>query len=99
MYAPIDMDGDKFYLRPMACPHHIRMYQRKPWSYKELPVRYAEIADYNRYEKSGELMGMIRVRKFQLTDGHIFVTPRRSQGRIQERVPHDRRRHDRPRAS
>lgn len=75
MYAPIDMDGDKFYLRPMACPHHIRMYQRKPWSYKELPVRYAELADYNRYEKSGELMGMIRVRKFQLTDGHIFVTP------------------------
>lgn len=75
MYAPIDMDGDKFYLRPMACPHHIRMYQRKPWSYRELPVRYAEIADYNRYEKSGELMGMIRVRKFQLTDGHLFVTP------------------------
>lgn len=75
MYAPIDMDGDKFYLRPMACPHHIRMFQRKPWSYRELPVRYAEIADYNRYEKSGELMGMIRVRKFQLTDGHIFVTP------------------------
>lgn len=75
MYAPIDMDGDKFYLRPMACPHHIRMYQRQPWSYKQLPVRYAEIADYNRYEKSGELMGMIRVRKFQLTDGHIFVTP------------------------
>lgn len=75
MYAPIDMDGDKFYLRPMACPHHIRMYQRRPWSYKELPIRYAEIADYNRYEKSGELMGMIRVRKFQLTDGHLFVTP------------------------
>ena len=75
MYAPIDMDGDKFYLRPMACPHHIRMYQRKPWSYKDLPIRYAEIADYNRYEKSGELMGLIRVRKFQLTDGHLFVTP------------------------
>ncbi len=75
MYAPINMDGGKFYLRPMACPHHIRMYQRKSWSYKELPVRYAEIADYNRYEKSGELMGMIRVRKFQLTDGHLFITP------------------------
>jgi len=75
MYAPIDMDGDLFYLRPMACPHHIRMYQRKAWSYKDMPVRYAEIADYNRYEKSGELMGMIRVRKFQLTDAHIFVTP------------------------
>lgn len=75
MYAPIDMDGDKFYLRPMACPHHIRMYQRRQWSYRELPVRYAEIADYNRYEKSGELMGMIRVRKFQLTDAHLFVTP------------------------
>src|SRR3989344_8467543 len=75
MYAPIDMEGEKFYLRPMACPHHIRMLLRKPISYKDLPVRYAEIADYNRYEKSGELMGMIRVRKFQLTDGHIFVTP------------------------
>lgn len=75
MYAPIDMDGDKFYLRPMACPHHIRMFQRQPWTYKDMPVRYAEIADYNRYEKSGELMGMIRVRKFQLTDGHLFVTP------------------------
>jgi threonyl-tRNA synthetase len=75
MYAPIDMDGDKFYLRPMACPHHIRMYQRKQWSYRNLPIRYAEISDYNRYEKSGELMGMIRVRKFQLTDGHLFVTP------------------------
>ncbi len=75
MYAPIDMDGDRFYLRPMACPHHIRMYQRRQWSYRELPVRYAEISDYNRYEKSGELMGMIRVRKFQLTDAHLFVTP------------------------
>jgi threonyl-tRNA synthetase len=75
MYAPIDMDGDLFYLRPMACPHHIRMFQRKSWSYKDLPVRYAEIADYNRYEQSGELMGMIRVRKFQLTDAHVFVAP------------------------
>jgi threonyl-tRNA synthetase len=73
MYAPIDMDGDVFYLRPMACPHHIRLLQRKPISYRDLPIRYAEVADYNRYEKSGELMGMIRVRKFQLTDAHIFV--------------------------
>lgn len=75
MYAPIDMDGDKFYLRPMACPHHIRLLQRHPLSYRDLPVRYAEVADYSRYEKSGELMGMIRVRKFQLTDGHLFVAP------------------------
>lgn len=75
MYAPIDMDGDIFYLRPMACPHHIKMLMRKPLSYRDLPVRYAEIADYNRYEKSGELMGMIRLRKFQLTDAHLFVTP------------------------
>ncbi|MDO8624090.1 MAG: threonine--tRNA ligase [bacterium] len=75
MYAPIDMDGDIFYLRPMACPHHIRLLLRKPLSYRDLPVRYAEIADYNRYEKSGELMGMIRVRKFQLTDAHIFARP------------------------
>ncbi|MCA9364179.1 threonine--tRNA ligase, partial [Candidatus Kaiserbacteria bacterium] len=75
MYAPIDMDGGKYYLRPMACPHHIRLLMRKPISYRDLPVRYAEVADYNRYEKSGELMGMIRVRKFELTDGHIFVSP------------------------
>jgi threonyl-tRNA synthetase len=73
MYAPIDMDGDVFYLRPMACPHHIRLLMRKPLSYRDFPVRYAEIADYNRYEKSGELMGMIRTRYFELTDGHLFV--------------------------
>lgn len=75
MYAPVDMDGDLFYLRPMACPHHIRLLMRKPLSYRDLPVRYAEIADCNRYEKSGELMGMQRVRKFQLTDGHLFMRP------------------------
>jgi len=75
MYSPIEMDEEKFYLRPMACPHHIRLLQRKPLSYRDLPVRYAEVADYSRFEKSGELMGMIRTRKFQLTDGHLFVTP------------------------
>jgi threonyl-tRNA synthetase len=75
MYKPIDMDGEKYYLRPMACPHHIKIYQSHMRSYKDLPIRYAEIADYNRYEQSGELMGMIRVRKFQLTDGHLFVAP------------------------
>ncbi len=75
MYAPIDMDGDVFYLRPMACPHHIRLLMRKPLSYRDFPVRYAEVADYNRYEKSGELMGLIRTRKFELTDGHLFVRP------------------------
>ena len=74
MYKPIDMDGEKFYLRPMSCPHHIKIYAHHQRSYRELPIRYAEIADYNRYEKSGELMGMIRVRKFQLTDAHIFVS-------------------------
>ncbi len=74
MYAPIKMDEDVIYLRPMSCPHHIKIYQHHQRSYRELPIRYAEIADYNRYEKSGELMGMIRVRKFQLTDAHIFVT-------------------------
>lgn len=75
MYSPIKMDDEVFYLRPMACPHHIKLLMRKPLSYRDLPVRYAEIADYNRYEKSGELMGMIRARKFQLTDAHIFVSP------------------------
>jgi threonyl-tRNA synthetase len=73
MYAPIDMDGEIFYLRPMACPHHIKLLQRKPLSYRDMPVKYAEIADYNRFEKSGELMGLIRVRKFELTDAHVFT--------------------------
>ncbi len=72
MYAPIDMDGKKFILRPMTCPHHFAIYRTEMRSYRELPLRLAELAHQYRYEQSGELHGLIRVRMFALADSHIF---------------------------
>ena len=71
-YAPIEIDDEKFMLRPMTCPHHFELYLRKPVSYRELPIRYAELAQLYRYEQSGELMGLQRVRTFCLADAHII---------------------------
>lgn len=71
MYAPIQIDEDKFMLRPMTCPHHFQMYLSRPHSYRELPMRIAELAQLYRYEQSGELMGLQRVRTFCLADAHI----------------------------
>lgn len=75
MYAPIDVDGEKFMLRPMTCPHHFQLYLDKPRTYKELPMRIAELAKLYRYEQSGELSGLIRVRSFTLADSHIICVP------------------------
>ncbi len=72
MYAPIEIDGEQFMLRPMTCPHHFELFLRKPHSYRDLPVRYAELAKLYRYEQSGELSGLMRVRSFTLADAHIF---------------------------
>lgn len=72
MYAPIDIDGEKFMLRPMACPHHFELYLSQPRSYRELPMRIAEIAKLYRYELSGVLSGLVRVRSFCLSDAHII---------------------------
>lgn len=72
MYAPIEIDDEKFMLRPMTCPHHFQMYLSKPRSYRELPLRIAELAQLYRYEQSGELMGLQRVRTFCLADAHII---------------------------
>ncbi len=72
MYAPIEIDKEQFMLRPMTCPHHFELYLRKPVSYRELPMRIAEIAKLYRYEQSGELMGLQRVRSFCLADAHII---------------------------
>lgn len=72
MYAPIEIDDEQFMLRPMTCPHHFEMYLRKPVSYRELPMRIAEIARLYRYEQSGELAGLERVRTFCLADAHII---------------------------
>ena len=73
MYPPIDIDGKNFYLKPMSCPHHIQIFDSKPRSYRDLPVRLAEIASVYRYEKSGEVSGLSRVRGFAQDDGHVFM--------------------------
>lgn len=72
MYAPIAIDDEEYMLRPMTCPHHFELYLSKPRSYKELPLRIAELAKLYRYEQSGELSGLIRVRSFCLADAHII---------------------------
>lgn len=72
MYSPIKDEDEEFMLRPMTCPHHFELYLSKPHSYRELPVRFAELAKLYRYEKSGELMGLQRVRSFCLSDAHII---------------------------
>lgn len=82
MYAPIDIEDEKFMLRPMSCPHHFELYLSKPHSYKELPVRYAELAKLYRFEKSGELMGLQRVRSFCLADAHIIVRENQAETEI-----------------
>ncbi|MDP2741308.1 MAG: threonine--tRNA ligase [bacterium] len=72
MYPIMKIDEEELILRPMACPHHYQLYSAKPRSYKELPFRIAEIVKQFRYEKSGELTGLIRVRSFCLADSHII---------------------------
>ena len=68
-------EGEEFLLKPMNCPHHCEMYKSKPWSYKDLPKRFAEFGTVYRYEQSGELHGLTRVRGFTQDDAHIFCTP------------------------
>ena len=67
--------GEEFFLKPMNCPHHCEIYKSKPRSYKDLPVRYAEFGTVYRYEQSGELHGLTRVRAFTQDDAHLFVRP------------------------
>ena len=76
MYPPMRFeDGEELELRPMNCPHHILVFETELHSYRDLPLRIAELGQNYRLEKSGELMGMIRVRSFTLNDAHIFCTP------------------------
>ncbi len=82
MYAPIQIEDEEYMLRPMTCPHHFELYLSKPHSYKELPIRYAELAKLYRYEKSGELMGLLRVRAFTLADAHIIARPDQAKAEI-----------------
>ncbi|WP_299261561.1 threonine--tRNA ligase [uncultured Aquimarina sp.] len=76
-FQPINTpaEGEEFLLKPMNCPHHCEIYNSAPWSYRDLPIRYAEFGTVYRYEQSGELHGLTRVRGFTQDDAHIFCTP------------------------
>ncbi|WP_373823032.1 threonine--tRNA ligase [Streptococcus ferus] len=85
MFPVMDMgDGEEFVLRPMNCPHHIQVYKHHVHSYRELPIRIAEIGMMHRYEKSGALSGLQRVREMSLNDGHFFVMPEQIQEEFQK---------------
>ena len=75
MFPPMQLEHEELVLRPMNCPHHILIYQNTLHSYRELPVRIAEIGTMYRYEKSGVVGGLSRVRAMNLNDAHIFCTP------------------------
>lgn len=75
MFPPMDMDGEKYYLKPMNCPHHHKIFDARPRSYHHLPLRLSEYGQCYRYEDSGALFGLMRVRGFCMNDAHIYVTP------------------------
>ena len=75
MYPASEIEDEEWQLRPMNCPHHIRVFQRRAYSFRDLPVRIAELGTVYRYEKSGEVSGLIRVRAFTINDAHIFCRP------------------------
>jgi len=74
MYPAMDVDGIEYYVKPMNCPHHHKIYASSPRSYRDLPVRLAEYGTCYRYEKSGQLFGLMRVRSLQMNDAHIYCT-------------------------
>jgi len=75
MYTPMELDDAEYRLKPMNCPGHILIYKNSPKSYRDLPVRYAELGNVYRYERSGTMHGLLRVRGFTQDDAHIFCTP------------------------
>src|SRR3989338_2949705 len=76
MYPPMKLDGDEeYFLKPMNCPHHHMVYSARPHSYRDLPLRYAEYGSVYRYEASGELFGLMRVRGMTQNDSHIYCAP------------------------
>jgi threonyl-tRNA synthetase len=75
MYSPMDVDGQDYYVKPMNCPFHIQMFRSQTRSYRDLPIRMAELGTVYRYERSGVLHGLLRVRGFTQDDAHIFCRP------------------------
>jgi threonyl-tRNA synthetase len=82
MYSPMDIDSQNYYLKPMNCPFHIMIYKSKMRSYRDLPLRWAELGTVYRYERSGVLHGLLRVRGFTQDDAHIICTPEQIDGEI-----------------
>lgn len=82
MYAAMEIDKQQYYLKPMNCPFHIQVYKSRKHSYRDLPLRYAELGTVYRYEKAGVLNGLLRVRGFTQDDAHIFCTPEQIGGEI-----------------
>jgi threonyl-tRNA synthetase len=74
MYPPMEIEGVKYYVKPMNCPMHHKIFASKPRSYRDLPIRLAEYGTCYRYEKSGELFGLMRVRSMQMNDAHMYVS-------------------------
>jgi threonyl-tRNA synthetase len=74
MFPPMELDGVNYYLKAMNCPHHHKIFAATPKSYRDLPVRYAEYGTCYRYEQTGELFGLMRVRSLQMNDAHIYCT-------------------------
>jgi threonyl-tRNA synthetase len=74
MFPPMEMDGEKYYLKAMNCPHHHKIFDAEPKSYKDLPYRIAEYGTCYRYEQSGELFGLMRVRCLHMNDAHIYCS-------------------------
>lgn len=74
MYPPMELEGEKYYLKSMNCPHHHKIYAAEPKSYRDLPYRVAEYGTVYRYEQSGELFGLMRVRCLHMNDAHIYCT-------------------------
>lgn len=74
MFPPMEMDGEKYYIKPMNCPHHHKIFDAEPKSYRDLPYRIAEYGTCYRYEQSGELFGLMRVRCLHMNDAHIYCT-------------------------
>ncbi|MFZ4615045.1 MAG: threonine--tRNA ligase [Rectinemataceae bacterium] len=84
MYSPMKIDEDNYYAKPMNCPFHIMIYQNETHSYRDLPLRWAELGTVYRYEKSGVLHGLMRVRGFTQDDAHIICTPEQVEDEILE---------------
>lgn len=82
MYSPMEIDEQEYYIKPMNCPFHIMIYKSKLRSYRELPLRWAELGTVYRYERSGTLHGLLRVRGFTQDDAHIFCTPEQIEDEI-----------------